>query len=514
MIRRALLLAPMAAVLFGCEFGPDYMRPAAPVPADYKENRGWMPASPQQAAGWETWWAIYNDPVLDGLEKQVDISNQNLKASEAAYRAARAQVGIERGALLPTVSGGGSVRQSGGGSRSTLGTTVDPSTGLPVSVSSGGSSRATYQASISGSWDIDVWGRIRRTVEGGVASAQASAADIAAARLLAQSELAVDYFQLRAADAQAQLLVNIIQDFQDALQIANNRYQAGVATQSDVLAARTQIDNAQAQLVNLQLTRALMEHAIATLIGKPPSEVAVQTAALTTIVPVVPAAVPSTLLERRPDIASSEYTMTAANAQIGVAIAAWYPDLSLTGSYGFASSSLGSLFTTPSSVWSFGPSLAQVIFSGGIRAAQTEQAQARYEQTVASYRQTVLAAFQQVEDQLASLKVLEQQAVVENQTVADARLSEQLALNQYRAGTADFTTVITAQTTRLNAESTALSVLNQRLAASVNFVVALGGGWDSSRLPQPGFFYRLPESAPEVTANDGSAPAVTPASLP
>jgi NodT family efflux transporter outer membrane factor (OMF) lipoprotein len=319
---------------------------------------------------------------------------------------------------------------------------------------------------------------------------------------------------LRAADAQAQLLVNIIQDFQDALQIANNRYQAGVATQSDVLAARTQIDNAQAQLVNLQLTRALMEHAIATLIGKPPSEVAVQTAALTTIVPVVPAAVPSTLLERRPDIASSEYTMTAANAQIGVAIAAWYPDLSLTGSYGFASSSLGSLFTTPSSVWSFGPSLAQVIFSGGIRAAQTEQAQARYEQTVASYRQTVLAAFQQVEDQLASLKVLEQQAVVENQTVADARLSEQLALNQYRAGTADFTTVITAQTTRLNAESTALSVLNQRLAASVNFVVALGGGWDSSRLPQPGFFYRLPESAPEVTANDGSAPAVTPASLP
>jgi NodT family efflux transporter outer membrane factor (OMF) lipoprotein len=252
-----------------------------------------------------------------------------------------------------------------------------------------------------------------------------------------------------------------------------------------------------------------MEHAIATLIGKPPSEVAIEAAALTTIIPVVPAGVPSTLLERRPDIASSEYGMAEANAQIGVAIAAWYPDLTLTGSYGFASSSLGSLFTAPNSVWSLGPSLAQLIFDGGVRAAQTDQARARYEQTVATYRQTVLGAFQQVEDQLSTLKVLEQQAVVENLTVSDARQSEQLALNQYRAGTADFTTVITAQTTRLNAEDTALSVLNQRLAASVNFVVALGGGWDASRVPQPEFLYRLPE----ITANDGPAPAPTPACL-
>ncbi|HEY4264180.1 MAG TPA: efflux transporter outer membrane subunit [Micropepsaceae bacterium] len=502
---RAAVLLPLALGLWGCELGPDYMRPSAIEPGDYKENRGWMPASPQQAAGWESWWAIYNDPILDGLEKQVDISNQNLRSAEAAYRAARAEVGIERGALLPALSANASVRQSGGGSRNTVitstGTSDTTGTGTPVIASSGGS-RTTYQTSLSGSWDIDVWGRIRRTVEGGVATAQASAADIAAARLSAQSELAVDYFQLRAADEQAQLLVSIIQDFETALQIARNRVQVGITTQADVFAAQTQIDNAQAQLVNLQLTRAQLEHAIATLIGKPASDVAIAKAPLPTIIPVVPTGVPSTLLERRPDIAASEYTMASANAQIGVAIAAWYPDLTLTGSYGFASSSLGSLFSAPNSVWSLGPSLAELVFDGGAREAQTQQARARYEQSVAIYRQTVLTAFQQVEDQLAALRVLEQEAAVENQTVSDARQSEQLALNQYRAGTADFTTVITAQTARLNAESSALSVLDQWLAASINLIVALGGGWDNSRLPQPSFFYRLPE----MTTNDEPPP--------
>jgi NodT family efflux transporter outer membrane factor (OMF) lipoprotein len=500
---RIVLLLPLAFGILGCELGPDYMRPAAIVPGDYKEDRGWMPASPQQAAGWESWWAIYNDPTLDGLEKQVDLSNQNLKVAEAAYRAARAEVGIARGALLPSVSANASVRQSGGGSRNTV---ITDATGTGTAVGAGGGSRATYQTSLGGTWDIDVWGRIRRTVEGGVATAQASAADIAAARLSAQSEVAVDYFQLRAADEEAQLLNTIIQDFEAALQIARNRFQVGITTQADIFAAQTQIDNAQAQLVNLQLTRAQMEHAIATLIGKPASDVAIAPAALTTIIPVVPAGVPSTLLERRPDIAASEYTMASANAQIGVAIAAWYPDLTLTGSYGFASTSLGSLFSAPNSVWSFGPSLAELVFEGGAREAQTQEARARYEQSVASYRQTVLTAFQQVEDQLAALRVLEQEAAVENQTVSDARQSEQLSLNQYRAGTADFNTVITAQTARLNAENSALSVLNERLAASINLVVALGGGWDNSRLPQPGFFYRLPE----MTANDGP-PAATPA---
>ncbi|HXJ00071.1 MAG TPA: efflux transporter outer membrane subunit [Micropepsaceae bacterium] len=506
MIRRVAFVLPLLA-LCGCEVGPDYMRPPAPVPTDYKEDRGWMPASPQQAAGWENWWAIYNDPILDGLEKQVDVSNQNLKSAEAAYRVARATVGIDRGTLLPAISANASVRESGGGSRNTIIPSGGDASGTSV-VSGGGGTRATYQTSLGGTWDIDVWGRIRRTVEGDIATAQASAADVAAARLSAQSLLAVDYFQLRAADAQAQLFMSSIEDFQTALQIARNRVQAGVTTLADVYAAQTQIDTAQAQLINLQLTRAQMEHAIATLIGQPTNAFAIQPAPLATNIPVVPAGVPSTLLERRPDIASSEYTMTAANAEIGVAISAWYPALTLTGSYGFASSTLGSLLTTPNSVWSFGPSLAEVIFNGGARVAQTEQARARYDQTVAAYRQTVLTAFQQVEDQLAALKVLEQQAAVDNQTVADARRSEELALNQYRAGTADFTTVITAQTARFNAESAAVNVQNQRLAASVNFVVVLGGGWDNSRIPQPGFFYKLPE----VTAVD--TPAQTPASAP
>jgi len=496
--------APLVAGLSACEVGPDYVRPAAPVEMSFKEAQGWTPASPRQAAGWENWWAIYDDPVLDGLEKQVDISNQNLKAAEAAYRVARADVGIQRGALLPEISANASERQSGGGGRNTSvnvigvgGGTTTPTT----PVATGSSSRSVYQASLGASWDIDVWGRIRRTVESSVATAQASAADIAAARLSAQSELAIDYFQLRAADQEAQLLTAIIQDFQTALTIAQNRYQVGIATQADILSAQTQIDNAQAQLVNTQLTRDRMEHAIAALIGKTPAEVSVLLASLPITVPVVPAGVPSTLLERRPDVAASEYAVASANANIGVALSAWFPDLTLTGSYGFAASALGSLFNASNAVWSFGPSIAETVFNGGTRIAQNQQARARYDQAVANYRQTVLTAFQQVEDQLATLKVLEEQAAVENRTVADARQSEQLVLNQYRAGTADFTAVITAQTTRLNAENAALAVLDQRLAGSVNFVVALGGGWDTSRVPQPGFFYTLPEA----TANDGPA---------
>ena len=479
---RLLFLLPFA--LYGCEVGPDYVRPTASVPTAYKENQGWTPASPQQVAGWENWWAIYDDPMLDALEKQVDISNQNLKAAEAAYRAAHAQVAIDRASILPTISADASVRTSGGGAGSAAAITPADGTGGGTSVRTGGGTRTVYQASLDGTWDIDLWGRIRRTVEGSAASAQASAADIAAARLSAQSELAVDYFQLRAADAQAQLLTTSISDFETALQIARNRYQAGITTETDIFAAQTQIDNAQPQLVGVQLTRARMEHAIATLTGMPASAFSVDRAPIATTVPVVPADVPSTLLERRPDIAASEYAVAAANAQIGVAISAFFPNLTLSGSYGFASTSLGSLFTAPNSVWSFGPALAETLFDGGARVAQTQQARARYDQAVANYRQTVLTAFQQVEDQLAALKVLEQQAGVDDQTVADARQSEQLALNQYRAGTADFTTVITAQTARVNAENAALDVLNQRLAASANFVMALGGGWDRSRSPQ------------------------------
>jgi NodT family efflux transporter outer membrane factor (OMF) lipoprotein len=469
-----VVLTPLLAALSACEVGPDYMRPATEVATAYKEEQGWTPVSPQQAAAYENWWAIYNDPVLDGLEKQVDVSNQNLKAAEAAYRAARADVGVQRGSLFPSITANGTSR------------TTPPASGR-------GAAGTLYQVSLAGSWDIDVWGRIRRTVEASVATAQASAADIAAARLSAQSQLAADYFQLRAADEEAQLLSAAVGDFETFLMITQNRYQVGIATLADVYAAQTQIDSVQAQLVNTQLTRELMAHAIATLIGKSANNVAIDRATLTTTVPVVPAGVPSRLLERRPDIAASEYSVAAANAQIGVAISAWFPDLTLGGSVGASAASLGSLFSAPTALWAFGPTLAETVFNGGAREFQTQGARARYDEAVANYRQTTLTAFQDVENQLSTLKILQEQAAVEDRTVMDARQSEALVLNQYRAGTADFTSVINAQTTRLTAENAALGVLNQRLAASVSLVVALGGGWDESRIPRPGTLYSLPE---------------------
>jgi NodT family efflux transporter outer membrane factor (OMF) lipoprotein len=482
MKKPSLLLVPLLALLSACKAGPNYMRPSTLVPEGYKENVGWMPASPQQAAGWENWWAIYDDPVLDQLEKDVDVSNQNLRAAEAAFRAARAEVAVQRSAIFPTISASASARALGGGSSGTAG-------------GGGSSTHTAYQATLNGTWDADLWGRIRRTVESSAATAQASSADIAAARLSAQSELATDYFALRATDEQARLFQQSIEDYQMALTIARNRYQAGVATLADVSAAETQLDNAETQLVTLRLSRARLEHAIATLTGRPATELSIDMATIASTVPVVPAGVPSALLQRRPDVAASEYNVAAANAQIGVAISAWFPDLTLTGSVGSAGTTLGRLFNVSNLAWSVGPALAETIFSGGMREAQTEQARARYDQSVATYRETVLTALQQVEDNLAALKVLEEAAAAQERTVMAARQSETLTLNQYRAGTADFTAVIQAQTIRFNAENAALGILNQRLAASVGLVVALGGGWDTTRVPQPESLYRVTEDA-------------------
>jgi len=499
-----VFVLPLLALLSACEVGPDYMRPDAPVPPMFKENAGWMPASPQQAAGWETWWAIFDDPVLDVLEKEVDISNQNLKAAEAAFRAARAEVSVQRSALFPTITGGLSARVTGSGGNGGVGATTTGGTVITGGGGGSSSTRTIYQASLNGTWDADLWGRIRRIVEGSVATARASAADIAAARLSAQSELATDYFALRAADEQAKLFQQTITDFQQALMIAQNRYQAGIATLADVYAAQTQVDNAQTALVTVELTRAQFEHAIATLTGHPPSEVSIETGVITDTVPVVPAGIPSALLQRRPDIAASEYNIAAANAQIGVAISAWYPDLTLTGSATTAATTLGRLFDISNLVWSVGPQLAETIFSGGMREAQTEQARALYEQSVANYRQTVLTAFQQVEDNLAALRILEQSAAAQARTVQDARMAEELTLNQYRAGTVDFTAVITAQTTRINAENTAINILNERLAASVGLVVALGGGWSDSQVPQAPDLYRLTADMQAAMSTDVS----------
>jgi NodT family efflux transporter outer membrane factor (OMF) lipoprotein len=470
---RRLALGALA-LLAGCTVGPDYHRPPAPVPSAYKEA-GWKLASPDDAIGRGDWWSIYHDPVLAGLERQIDVSNQNLKAAEAAYQQARAVAAEGVAGLFPTITATGSGTRSGSGRNGVTGF-------------SGGraASNSTISLAADATWSIDLWGRIRRTIESDVANAQASAADLANARLSAQAQLATLYFELRAADEQKRLLGASVDAFAQSLQITRNQSAVGVAAPTDVVTAETLLEQTRAQEIAVGVQRAQFEHAIATLIGKPASDFSLAPAPLATAVPVAPPGVPSALLERRPDIAAAERLMDSANAQIGVATAAFYPDLTLSGSYGFTDSGLSKLLRASNSLWSVGGQAVQTIFDGGLLSAQLEATKAAYDQSVASYRQTVLTAFQQVEDELAALGVLAQQATVEASTVRLAREAERLTLNQYEQGIVAYTTVITAQTTRLNNEQAALAIQQSRLLASVALVEALGGGWSAADLPSPG----------------------------
>lgn len=459
---RSFVLAALAA-LAACTVGPDYQRPPAPVPEAYKEP-GWKAAEPGDAGSRGAWWAIYQDPVLDDLERQVDVSNQTLKAAEAAYRQARAVVAETAAGLYPsaTVTGSGTrARAPGtpGGSVSTVDLTADAT------------------------WSVDLWGRIRRTLESNVASAQASAADLAAARLSAQTQLATLYFELRANEEQKRLFDASVEAFTQSLQITRNQYAVGVAAPTDVVTAETQLEQTRSQAIATGVQRAQFEHAIATLIGKPAADFTLAPAPLAIAVPVAPTGVPSALLERRPDIAAQERTMAAANAQIGAALAAYYPDITLSASGGFSSTGITNLLRASNALWSVGGKAVETVFDAGLRSAQVEAAKATYDETVANYRQSVLAGFQQVEDELAALSILEQQAEVEANTVRLAREAERLTLNQYQQGTVVFTAVITAQTTRLNNEQTALGIQQSRLIASVALVQALGGGWSAADLP-------------------------------
>jgi len=482
-MRRSLPAATFVLVA-ACTVGPDYQRAPAPVPAAYKEEEGWKPATPQDTADRGAWWSIYDDPVLDGLERQIDVSNQTLKAAEAAYRQAQAVVGEARAGFFPTATLTGSGTRSGqGGGGSTVVTTTGPTATTTSGGRRGSSSVSNINLAGTASWDIDLWGRIRRTVESDVASAQASAADIASARLSAQSQLATLYFELRSADDQQRLFSAAVDAFTQALKITQNQYTVGVAAPTDVVTAQTQLEQTRSQLIAVGVTRAQFEHAIATLVGKPAAEFSLAPAPIALSVPVAPPGVPSTLLERRPDIAASERLMASANAQIGVAVSGYYPDLTLSASYGFASSGLSKLLRASNSFWSVGASLAETLFNGGFTAAQVAAAKASYDQTVATYRETVLTGFQQVEDELAALRILAQQAEVEAYTVRLAREAERLTLNQYQQGTVAYTAVITAQTTRLNNEETALGIQQSRLVASVALVQALGGGWSAADLP-------------------------------
>ena len=463
----ALALGALAA----CTVGPDYKRPPAPAPQAYREIDGWKPATPREAASGAIWWAIYSDPVLDGLETQIAISNQNLKATEAAYRQSAALVEEARAGYFPTITAGAGATRSA---------TVLDSKGTGSTTQFIGNE---FTATGSASWAPDLWGRIRRTVESSVATAQASAADIASARLSAQGTLASDYFQLRIDDELKRVLDETITADQYALDVTTNQYNAGFAAQTDVITAQTQLQGVQAQEINIGVQRAELEHAIAVLIGKSPADLAIPSGSLTRTVPVIPTGIPSTLLERRPDIAVAERQAAAAHAQIGVAIAAYYPDITLSASIGLQNSLLQNLLTTASNVWSLGPSLTETVYDGGLRDAQVAAARASYEQTVANYRQTVLTAFQQVEDELSSLRILENEQGVEEAALRSSREALRLTLNQYQAGTVAYTAVVQAQTTELTDEQQVLTILQNRLIASVALVQALGGGWTQSELP-------------------------------
>jgi NodT family efflux transporter outer membrane factor (OMF) lipoprotein len=451
-------------VLAGCAVGPNYHRPKFDSTPNYKETGDWKPSEPADVLSRGPWWEIFKDDALNQLEVRIDISNENVKAAAAAYDQARALVAQARAGFWPTV---------GVNAGRTRGST------------DGGPTRTLDSAGVSASWDLDIWGQIRRNTESNRASAQSSAAALAAARLSAQASLATDYFELRAQDQLQKLLDDTVVAEELSLKITESRYRFGVAARADVVSAETQLLSSQAQQVNAKIQRGILEHAIAVLVGQQPASFTLAPTAMREDVPTVPAGVPSTLLERRPDVAEAERKVAAANAQIGVAVSAFFPSLTLAGSDNYSGPAWSRLIEVPNRIWSLGPQLAETLIDGGLRRAQVAQARAAYDASVDNYRQTVLSGFQQVEDQVVTLRVLEKEAVIEDATVAAAREAEKLTLNQYKAGTVPYSSVITAQTTRLSAEETALSVLSSRLQASVALIEAIGGGWDATQLPLP-----------------------------
>lgn len=485
-----LLLA--TTLLDGCMVGPDYHRPPAIQPALLKEIApppGWAFADPHYAElPRDGWWKLYNDPVLDRLEAEIDISNQTIKASEAAYRQSRALVDEARSGLFPSATLTPSVTRSGSGGSSSSGlrgSTIGVGTGSASTVgsSSGSYSYTNYSLQGDANWQIDVWGQIRRQVESQVAAAQVSAAELAAARLSAQTTLATDYFELRYQDSLQTLLDQFVAFYQQSATITRNQYNAGVGAPSDLLQAETQVATTQADAVSVGIARAQYEHAIAVLTGHPPTDLSLTPGALTNKIPGIPVTVPSLLLQRRPDIAEAERSMEEENALIGVAVAAFYPTVSLSAAAGYAGNPIGSLIQVANRTWSLGATAVETLFQGGERTAAVRAARAVYDESVDNYRQTVLTAFQGVEDQLAALRILAQQADAQKLAVDLANQSVVVAQNQYEAGTAIYTTVITTQTTALTNAETALGIQENRMTASVALIDQLGGGWDASALP-------------------------------
>ncbi|MBC7378282.1 MAG: TolC family protein [Burkholderiaceae bacterium] len=485
----------LALALAGCAVGPHYDKPpTVDTPTAFKEGQGeWVRAAPADTLERGPWWQLFNDPVLSDLASRVEVSNQTVAAAVAAYAQARALVAQQRASLLPVVTLDGGANRNGGRG------------GTPE--------RNSFSVSLGASWEPDIFGNLARGVQGARAGEQASASDLAAARLAMQGELAVNYFNLREQDAERALLMQTITGYERTLQITNNRYQAAIAAKTDVLQAETQLANSRADLLGLERTRAQLEHAIAVLVGQAPANFtlaprvltmagvtvsappavyvspsgnapptvnpssAMTAAATQVVVPDVPLEVPSVLLQRRPDIAAAERRVAQANEQIGIAQSAYYPSLRLSGSAGLGAARIGDLFSASSLVWALGPSAAQTLFSGGLRGAQVDSARAGFDRAVANYRQTVLTAFQDVENQLVASRVLGQQLALRQQASRAADQVEEQVLNRYKAGQVSYTDVITAQVTAQNARRALVQLQSSRQVASVTLIQALGGGW-------------------------------------
>jgi NodT family efflux transporter outer membrane factor (OMF) lipoprotein len=491
----ALTLPPLT-LLASCTVGPKYDRPSAPTASSYKElsaaddtdAAGWKPAQPNDAALRGDWWQLFNDPQLNALEQQVNVSNQNIAASFAAFLEARTLVREARAQYYPTLTtapsvtrGRQPVAKSAHGATAVTGTTGTTGT----SALSPDGLYTDFSLPFDASWTPDLWGRVRNTVKGNVAAAQASAADLQNTRLTAQAEVAVDYYQLRSQDALKQLLDATVVAYQKSLELTQALYETGIDDDEAVAQAEVQLQTTQAQATNLGIARAQYEHAIALLLGQPAStfSIAVAPEPLQVDLPGIPVGVPSQLLERRPDVAASERLMAQANAQIGVATSAYYPTLTLSATAGFESNSLSNWLTWPNRFWSVGPSLAETLFDAGLRGATVQQYQAAYYQTVASYRETVLTAFQQVEDNLAALRILAQEIKQQDTAVASAERLLAIATDRYKLGLDPYLDVLTAQTGLLNARQTAATLRMQQLTSGVQLIEALGGGWDVSQLP-------------------------------
>jgi NodT family efflux transporter outer membrane factor (OMF) lipoprotein len=475
----ALLLVLLVIALAGCTVGPKYVRPSTPTPATYKEQPApsqgpdqWQPANPADQATRENWWEIFGDPELNKLEEQIATSNQTLKVAEARFRQARAQIRFNRASQFPTISTAPSASYV---------KNTEYSTNFPSKLQE--ANRGDFVLPFDLSYELDLWGRVRRSVAAAREEAQATAADYETAKLSLEAELAMDYFELRSADAQKQLLDDTVQAYTDNVQLTNNRFKGGVAPRADVAQAQTQLDTTRVQDTDVTVQRAQFEHAIAILIGKPPAKFTLPAAPLNYQPPNIPVALPSELLQRRPDIAAAERRIAEANQQIGIARAAYFPTVTLNGTAGFSGTTASNWFTWPASFWAVGPALAETLFDAGRRRANSESARANYDAAVANYRQTCLTGFQEVEDNLAALRILKNESQQQEQAVVSSKDSLQLFTNRYRGGVDTYLQVITAQTTELSNERNAIDIRRRRMDASVLLVKALGGGWDVSRLP-------------------------------